>query len=132
MSPSVKALRLLMTLVTVLTLSARVLADPQTPAASPLPPCPGCNLPPYLQENSELGNYNEKYLGINSFCGDDIVSNVVCRGAEAKAHAWASQFCDWFRVNKETMPPNATIALGPISVSRPDVEWYCDHYFPKP
>lgn len=39
-------------------------------------PGPGENLPPDLLSGSELGNYNDQYLGLKRFWGDDVVSRA--------------------------------------------------------
>lgn len=102
-----------------------------SPPVTKMGPCSGCNLPPGLTERSELPAYSPDYMGMNSICGDDAISRIICQPSAKYTHAEAKSMCEEFRARQI---PNLKINVGAslVGVEAADLQWYCNRYFPLP
>jgi hypothetical protein len=91
-------------------------------------PGPCEDLPSGVIGGSEL-QQSEQYQGQEHFCGDDVVSNIICRPAAKYTPQMAKAMCQSFR---DGHLPNFKISLseGPVSVDVSSIQEYCDHFFP--
>jgi hypothetical protein len=89
-------------------------------------PGPGEDLP---FNDSELQRAPEQYQGQEPFCGDDVVSKIICKPATQYTSQKAAVMCQSFR---EQHLPNFKIGLswGFASVDITSMQEYCDHFFP--
>jgi hypothetical protein len=92
-------------------------------------PGPGEGLPPGIFNGLEL-QHNEPYQAEQPFCGDDIVSRIICRPAAHYTSQTAAAMCQSFY---DGNLPNLQLSVGTelVNVSVIDMKTYCSHFFPQ-
>jgi hypothetical protein len=73
-------------------------------------------VPPGLDSGSELGRYNDTYLGLRSFWSDDIISSFfkhVADGTLNQAAPLVAELCEKWRQRDPHLPITGIITVPP-------------------